>query len=84
MAAFQLTREAVNDLRDIIHYTITHWGVKQAQKYDLAIEDFLKFLSGNPLAGKAVPEIEEGVRKFHIHKHFIFYERIDHEAIFHE
>lgn len=73
MGEYRLTPAAKSDLINIWKYTSEKWGVKQAEKYLIEIEQKLEKLASNPNMGRIRPEIKEGYYSFPVEKHVIFY-----------
>ena len=80
MLKIRLARSAESDLEEIWHYTISNWGLRQAEKYVALIEEKLSQLVENPHLGKARPDVKEGYRALQVEKHLIFY-RINSEYV---
>lgn len=73
MLKIKLALTAENDLENIWSYTVTEWGMEQADKYLGLIEQGFFQLLGNPYLGKARPDIKKGYRVLQVQKHLIFY-----------
>jgi toxin ParE1/3/4 len=73
MRKIRLTETAEKDLEYIWHYTVSQWGLAQADKYTALIEKRLNQLLENPHLGEARPDIREGYRALPVEKHLIFY-----------
>lgn len=73
MKAFELTREAKEDLRKIARYTEKRWGRDQRYLYAKQFDDVFHFLSETPSVGKKCDYIKVGYRKFPQGRHIIFY-----------
>ncbi|MDR2240755.1 MAG: type II toxin-antitoxin system RelE/ParE family toxin [Zoogloeaceae bacterium] len=61
------------DLDEIWNYTVTHWGVDQAERYLRDIQAATETLAGNPWHGQACEDIRPGYRKIPVGSHIIFY-----------
>lgn len=73
MARCEFTAQAVEDLREIGHYTRKTWGLAQARRYREELELSLKKLSLNPLMGPAREEIAKRVRSSPVGSHIAYY-----------
>lgn len=75
LVGYRLTRQADNDLIDIITYTKQKFGTSQTRKYLLEIDNVVKRLVSNPYLGKRRPEILPDIYTFPIGAHLIFYKQ---------
>ncbi len=73
MKAFELTREAKQDLKKIARFTEKHWGRDQRFLYIKQFDDVFHLLSKKPTVGKKCDHIKKGYRKFPQSSHLIFY-----------
>lgn len=73
MKAFELTREAKEDLRKIAGFTEKRWGRDQRFLYIKQFDDVFHLLAKTPSVGKQCDSIKEGYRKFPQNSHIIFY-----------
>jgi len=73
MKAFELTREAKEDLRKIARYTEKRWGRAQRYLYAKQFDDVFHFHAETPSVGKKCEYIKIGYRKFPQGSHIIFY-----------
>jgi toxin ParE1/3/4 len=73
MKAFELTKEAKEDLRKIARFTEKRWGRDQRFLYIKQFDEVFHFLSKNPSVGKQCEYIKKGYRKFPQSSHIIFY-----------
>jgi toxin ParE1/3/4 len=70
---FVISKEAINDLNEIWHYTAHKWSVEQANRYyDLIFEE-IRYISKEPLSGRAINDIRQGYRVSKVKSHLIFY-----------
>lgn len=65
--------KASRDIDDILHYTLLHWGQKQADKYADKLSNAFQILRGNPYIGSMCKEFRPGYRSFQVEKHVIIY-----------
>lgn len=73
MMIYELTLDADLDLNEIFHYTRSHFGFDQAERYLMGFNDIFSLLVQNPEAGRERPEYKSGLRSF-VHKsHTVFY-----------
>ncbi|MGH8601826.1 MAG: type II toxin-antitoxin system RelE/ParE family toxin [Gammaproteobacteria bacterium] len=68
---FSLTAE--HDLETIWRYTVSEWGLEQAEKYLALIEKGAYLLLDNPYVGQARSDVKAGYRALPVEKHLIFY-----------
>jgi len=73
MKAFELTKEAKEDLRRIARFTEKRWGRDQRFFYIKQFDDVFHLLAKTSSAGKQCKYIKEGHRKFPQSSHIIFY-----------
>ena len=73
MKAFELTKEAKEDLRKIARFTEKRWGRDQRFLYIKQFDEVFHLLSKNPSVGKQCEYIKKGYRKFPQGSHIIFY-----------
>lgn len=73
MKAFELTREAKEDLRKIAGFTEKRWGRDQRFLYIKQFDDIFHLLAKSPSVGKQCDYIKEGYRKFPQSSHIVFY-----------
>ena len=73
MKAFELTKEAKEDLRKIARFTEKRWGRDQRFLYIKQFDDVFHLLAETPSVGKQCDYIKEGYRKFPQSSHIIFY-----------
>ncbi|MFC0350615.1 type II toxin-antitoxin system RelE/ParE family toxin [Undibacterium danionis] len=73
MTAFQLSKEAKNDLRSIAIFTEKRWGKVQRNLYIKQLDDAFLTLAHNPNLGISCDYIRDSYRKFPQGSHIIFY-----------
>jgi toxin ParE1/3/4 len=73
MAGYDLTEQAVGDLKEIARYTKREWGTEQARRYREELELSLQKLSLSPAIGRKREELGAGVRSFKVAAHIAFY-----------
>ena len=64
---------AETDLEKIWRYTAENWGIKQADKYILEIEDRMKLVGNDPTKGKPSDDIRTGYFRLSASSHMLFY-----------
>lgn len=64
---------AKTDLKGIWNHTKEKWGVAQADKYLLAIEETISLISQNPEIGSSRDYVRQGYRGFLSGRHIIYY-----------
>lgn len=78
--AYRLSRRAEKDLEGIIRYSLAAWGRAATDDYMSNLEARFLWLSKNPKAGRARPEISAKARSFPEGQHLILY-RVDRGAV---
>ena len=75
--------KAEEDLIKITEYTIDTWGFKQADKYNLDIENAYKTIQENPFhpLSKSKENILKDLRSFNVGKHAIFYRILNKKSV---
>jgi len=73
MQGFRLTPDAQSDIRDIRRFTISQWGVAQAQRYLAELRQAMLLLAENPSLGKTGPATGPNVSSFSHASHVIDY-----------
>lgn len=73
MDRVSFSRLALDDLREIGHYTRDTWGLEQARRYRKELELALQKLSLSPGVGRAREELGPGVRSARVASHIAFY-----------
>lgn len=71
MAEIHLTARALDDLQDILDYSIEEWGETRAQKYLQAFEDAFKLLSHNPELLRINHSISSKFSLYNIRNHYL-------------
>jgi len=73
MSRFSLTKQAIEDLREIGRYTQKRWGQDQRRHYLALLNRCFHTLAENPNQGQRCDEIRSGYRKFPYGQHIVFY-----------
>jgi len=73
MPLFSLTKQALEDLREIGRYSQQRWGRDQRRHYLALLDGYFHALAQNPGQGQRCDEIRAGYRKFLSGRHIIFY-----------
>jgi len=68
-----LSPQALDDLTDILQYTLATWGEEQMQAYQTVLDNSLKLILENPLAGFRRPAVSEQHRFVVSGQHLIAY-----------
>ncbi len=76
-----LSARAESNLAEIFRSSIERWGEHQARKYAEQIDRRLAVLTKVSGAGRARPELGEGVRSIPIGAHIIFFKMLGDEAL---
>jgi len=75
------SREAEDDLVEILLYTVEQWGEAQADRYADELEACCESLLRNPGLGRRCDDFWPGFRRIERKRHVIFY-LADEEGIF--
>ncbi len=70
---YRLSKEAANDIDNILTYSITHFGLENAEAYYQSLDNCLELLGRNPEMGTAVDDLRKAYRCFQHESHIIFY-----------
>lgn len=73
MPTYKITPRALNDLKNIAHYTENNWGRTQKNTYLKNLESRFVWLAENPQLGKLRHDICEGYYSFPEGQHVVFY-----------
>ncbi len=68
-----LTSEAIDDIQDILQFTLETWGEKQACHYKEKIDNTFRLIQNNPKIGRRKDNYFVGCYCFLVEKHIIFY-----------
>ena len=71
---FQLSRQAVNDLREIWLYSEENWGIAKADEYLRMVEGQMEVIVGQATAGKELQGLS-GYLKQSAGRHIIVFRR---------
>ncbi|MCK5661860.1 MAG: type II toxin-antitoxin system RelE/ParE family toxin [Thiotrichaceae bacterium] len=81
MKAFELTKEAKDDLRIIARFTEKRWGRDQRFLYIKQFDDVFHLLAETPALGKQCVFIKKGYRRFPQGSHVLFYRKASESKI---
>lgn len=70
---YRLSRLAAEDFAGIYVYSLTNFGVQQADAYTEGLESVFQLLAATPLLGRERPDIAAAVRCHEHGRHVIFY-----------
>lgn len=70
----ELSKQAKEDFRDILSYTLTAWGESRLAKYRASINDALHVILQNPSIGR--PSVKPNLKVLPVEHHRIFYRDI--------
>ena len=73
MVAYRLTRKADDDLDGIYEYSITNFGLQQAQNYLNDLLRCFEHLGEHPEAGPLAKPLAPGLRRYPFRSHTVFY-----------
>lgn len=71
--AYRLTKSATQDLLQIRHYTLEHWGEAQSHQYLSNLEQCFTLLSEQSGMGKKLPDLNNEALNFQHNQHVIYY-----------
>jgi toxin ParE1/3/4 len=66
--------EAEADIDSIAEYTKNTWGWRQTEQYLAKLEDGFELLAMNPLIGRPCDSVRNGLRRFEVGSHVVFYD----------
>ena len=78
---YKLSKEAANDIDDILSYSITHFGLEQTETYYQSLDNCLELLGNNPERGASVDDLRKGYRCFQHESHIVFYIPREHDIL---
>ncbi len=81
MLGVRFSRLAKADLSGIDEYTISTWGISQANRYLDELQACCQRLALSPFLGRACDEIHPGLRRFENGEHVILYLRIEDDIL---
>jgi len=70
---YRLSKEAANDIDNILTHSITHFGLEQAEAYYQSLKNCLALLGENPEMGSSADDLRKNYRCFQHESHIIFY-----------
>ena len=73
MLEIRKSHEADSDIESIWQFSFEQWGESRADRYYDKLEDGITQLTHTPAIGRARDEIREGLRAYHVGRHFIYY-----------
>jgi toxin ParE1/3/4 len=65
--------DAIEDLKDIVAYSVATWGTEQARKYNQKLKSGLTSIRQNPRLGRPHPQLPPQYKVYHVGRHFIVY-----------
>ena len=77
MTKFILSNIADGDLADIFEYGVLNFGIDQATRYLLEINDKFQFIADNKELGRPAEEISKGLKRAIHNTHVIFYKEME-------
>lgn len=73
--SYQLSEQARADIKEIIRYTIKHFGDQQADEYADGLFYSFDLLTDNPRMGRAVlRDLSGDLRRYTYRSHYVIYE----------
>lgn len=73
MPRYQLSKDAVQDLRDVAKYAIDTWGRNELQKYRLGLKDIFLAITKNEVLKRAFSDAFPDLMVTKFRYHYIFY-----------
>ncbi len=77
MPLYQLTEDADADLEEIIRYTLSQWGVKQARLYTDKLHRCFEKIAGEKSASRPFSEKYPQARVTRCEHHYVFYLQLE-------
>jgi toxin ParE1/3/4 len=81
MGSFRLSDDADQSLRGIFRFSVLSFGLEQAQRYAVGLEEALIRLVDRPEMGRRRDDLLQGLRSSHYGRHTIYYE-VDDKGIY--
>ena len=75
--SYELSQNADNDIQEIYDYTAINFGIDQAIKYLIGLDDLFQTLCAHPHTGRMRNEIRKGVRSCSYVSHIVFYRVVE-------
>jgi toxin ParE1/3/4 len=72
-AEYKLTPKARSDMEAVWLYSLTEWGLHQAEHYIDDLTVAFAFLANNLKSGTACDNIRAGYRKYPVIRHVVYY-----------
>ena len=72
-APYVLSPRAQSDIDKIWDYTITQWGIDQAESYTRELQRNIEAIAAQPNKGRSCPEVRSGYFKIPSGSHVVFY-----------
>ena len=73
MAVYSLSWKAVADLAGIHEYSLSRFGLRQAQSYLNGLHECFQDLAQHPMLGRNAGRIKKGLRRYEYRSHVVFY-----------
>ncbi len=77
----ELSDSAKDDIEDILHYTVTEYGLKQQDLYSYLLSKGLYTISENPYIGHAHPDLSDDIQVWKVGKHIMIYTADDEKSV---
>lgn len=71
-----ISPKAALDVEEILFYSLYHWGERQHDAYELALNDTFELIGNFPAIGIRRDEVRSGFRSRKCGQHVIFYEAL--------
>jgi len=81
MLDLKLSPKAIIDLENIYEYTLSTWGLIQAEKYQNELYSCMISISENPILGSIYYFKSGNYRKMNINRHMIFYKQTKRDCL---
>ena len=69
---YVLTRDAENDLREIVRYTTRHWGEVQARRYLTRLSEGIRSAAAGQKPTRDLSAFQPGLRMARCEHHYVF------------
>ena len=80
-AEYRLSPRAKEDLEKIWLYSLSEWGLNQAETYIDGLTAAFVVLANTPKVGTSCENIRSGYRKYPVIRHYIYYRETDYGIV---
>jgi toxin ParE1/3/4 len=76
VSGYVLSPAAQTDIEEIWEYTLTRWGIDQAEVYLRQLKSAIEAIAAEPARGRPCDDVRAGYYKFTVGSHVLFYRLI--------